>query len=148
MKVMIANDNNIKIVIVEDSEFFNKALTEKLKKYSDRLSKQYDVDFTIESYLKSEDFIMNLRNDIDIVFTDYYLGRGINAQYILKRVKLYCDHSEVVVMSQSDSERTSKSTLKLGANQFIYKDSSALKKACFYLSHYMNEHWNPRRFSA
>lgn len=145
---MIANDNNIKIVVVEDSEFFNKALTQKLKQHTDVLSHHYGVDFTIESYVKSEDFIMNLRNDIDIVFTDFYLGHGINAQYILKRVKLYCDHSEVVVISQSRSDRTFKQSLKMGAEKFIYKDEDALTKACHYLTNYMNSNWSPKKLNA
>ena len=70
---MIANDNNIKIVIVEDNKFFNNALTQKIKQHTNELREQYKVDFTIESYVNSEDFIMNIRNDIDIIFTDFYL---------------------------------------------------------------------------
>jgi len=145
---MIANDNNIKIVVVEDNEFFNKALTKKIKQHTELLGEQYGVDFTINSYVNSEDFIMNLRNDIDIVFTDFYLGQGVSAQYILKRVKLYCDHSEVVVISQSRNDRTSKMSLKMGAKKFIYKDEEALKKACFYLTNYMNLNWSPKRLNA
>lgn len=141
---MIANDNNIKIVIVEDNKFFNNALTRKIKQYAKILSPLYKVDFTINTYVKSEDFIMNMRNDIDIIFTDFYLGDGVNAKYILKRVNLYCDHSVVVVISERNDEHNYNEIKALGADKFIFKDENVLNNVSYYLNRYMNLNYSSR----
>ena len=58
----------------------------------------------------------------------FTLGDGVNANYILKRANLYCDHSTVIVISERKNEQDYINIMKLGADKFIFKDEDVLKK--------------------
>ncbi|MBA3987302.1 MAG: hypothetical protein H0X63_12205, partial [Flavobacteriales bacterium] len=80
----------IKIMVVEDSEFYNSVLSKQLKNFTDVLSYLKNVTFDIQSYTYSQDCIRNITKDIDIIFSDYYLGNRITAFDVLQQVKKTC----------------------------------------------------------
>lgn len=127
-----------RIVVVEDSEFFNKMLTRQLENFTDVLAMDLGCHFEIQSYTSPGDCLRNLKDDVDIAFVDYYLGNGITGADILTKIKQRCRNCKVVIISQIKNIRTTALTLAQGAVEFIFKDNSALPRACFFVEDLVN----------
>jgi len=128
-----------KIVVVEDNSFYNNVLTRQLKNYTDAIAQDKDVEFEIQSYTSAADFVRNLKEDIDVVFLDYYLGNGVNGLYIIKQIKKLCKDCKIIIISQSQSLNAGVLTLNEGAHDYIYKDKNALSKSCLIMEEIVNE---------
>lgn len=126
---MIAQ-KQIKIVVLEDSEFYNSVLTRQLENFTEEFSLLNNIHFSIQSYTHSEDCIRNLKEDVDIVFSDYYLGNSITASDILKHMKEKCSLCKFVVLSQTEDEFIIEKLLSDGAFAVLHKDKDALSKSC------------------
>ena len=79
--------NHFKIVVLEDSEFYNNILSKKLQNYIKPISQDKEYSFDIQSYTNLNDCLYNLQSDTDIAFVDFYLGDSKNALYVLKKIK-------------------------------------------------------------
>lgn len=71
----------IKIAIVEDDVFYNKALTRYVELEGESLSKHYNVDIKVSSFTSAAKSIENLEDDLDIMFLDYFF-------HLLKTMKI------------------------------------------------------------
>jgi DNA-binding NtrC family response regulator len=134
--------HHFKIVVLEDSEFYNNILSRKLDNYISSIASDKNYSFEIQSYTNSNDCLHNLNPDTDIAFVDYYLGDSKNALYILKKIKQKCHNCKVVVISQSKNEMTSLQTISEGAVDFISKDHDALARSCYIAEDIINERLN------
>ncbi len=131
--------NLLKIAVLDDSDFYNRIITKQLESYTQGLSIEKNFDFNIESYAHADDFIRNLKDDIDIAFVDYYLGSGVTGFDVLQIINKKCKHCKVVIISQARNELTTIKTLSNGASAFILKDKNALAKTCFFVEHEINK---------
>jgi len=120
-----------KIIVLEDSEFFNDLLTKQLEQYTASLAMDKNCLFDIQSFTSSNDCLRNLKNDTDIAFVDYYLGNGITGSDVLKKIKEKCWDCKVVIISQVKNVKTTGVAISEGAMDFIFKDINALPKSCF-----------------
>jgi DNA-binding NtrC family response regulator len=128
-----------KIVILEDSDFYNKILTRQLQHYTGEIAFDKGYNFDIQSYTSVNDCLRNLKTDTDIAIVDFYLGESKNALDILKIIKQTCTDCKVIIISQAQNVETYYKTLNEGAYHFIYKDSEALAKCCFIVEDIINE---------
>lgn len=128
---MKTNNRTVKIVIIEDNEFFNQLLTTRLKNYIYPIADDQHFDLEVYSYTNPKDALRNLKDDTDIVFLDYYLGGSVTGMEIMKRIKKVTDSCNVVIISQVKSLQTSLVTLLEGASEFILKDKNAITKSCY-----------------
>lgn len=131
--------NILKIAILDDSDFYNRIITKQLESYTKGLSLEKNFEFNIESYAHADDFIRNLKDDIDIAFVDYYLGSGVTGFDVLQLIKKKCNDCKVVIISQARNELTTIKTLSNGAAGFIFKDKNALANTCFFVEHEVNK---------
>ncbi|MBA3899596.1 MAG: hypothetical protein H0X62_05180 [Bacteroidetes bacterium] len=120
----------IKIVILEDSEFYNSILTKQIRSFTEVLAESGKVAFDIQSYTYAQDCLRNLKEDVNIVFSDYYLGNGTNASDVLKQVKEICGNCQFVVLSQTEDESIVQKLIDNGAFAVLHKDRDALPKSC------------------
>src|ERR1700756_2327568 len=116
------SQTHFKIVVLEDSDFYNNLLTMQLQRYTNNIAADKHCSFEIQSYTNVNDCMRNLNSDTDIAFVDYYLSDSKNALDILKQIKQKCDHCKVIVISQVKNIKTSLQTIKEGAVEFICKD--------------------------
>jgi DNA-binding NtrC family response regulator len=128
-----------RIVVVEDSEFFNMVLTKQLENYVEGLALERNCKFEIQSFTSASDCMRNMDEETDIAFVDFYLGNGITAVDILEKFKQKCKDCKVIVISQVRNMKTSIMTLAKGALDFIFKDLNALAKACFLVEELVNQ---------
>ncbi len=119
-----------KIIVLEDSEFYNNVLTKTLKNHTHVLEEEKGCHFDIESYTNANDCLRNLKEDTNIAIIDYYLGQSKNAKDILKVIKEKCKDCKVIIISQFRNIKTYYETLNEGAYHFIYKDRNALANSC------------------
>ncbi len=128
---METNKKIVKIVIIEDNEFFNQLLTTRLKNYIYPIADDQHFELQVNSYTNSKDALLNLPDDTDIVFLDYYLGDSITGIEVMKKIKKACNSCNVIIISQVKSLQTSLVTLLEGASEFILKDKNAITKSCY-----------------
>lgn len=137
---MKTEKREIRIVVLDDSDFYNKLLTRQLESYTRTVSEHTNYRFSIESYVHADDCLRNLKEDTDIAFLDYYLGDGITAQDIMTEIKKKCDNCKVVIVSKAQNILTTDRTLQEGAAAFLYKlDKEALQKTCFFVDDVMKD---------
>ena len=127
-----------RIAILEDSAFYNRLLTRQLESYTAAIALDHDLEFDIRSYLHPDDFLINLAEDTDVAFVDFYLGNGVNAQQLLDRILKRCPECKVVVISQGRNVRISAVSLSHGAYAYIHKDRQALPRSCFLVEDIVN----------
>lgn len=132
-----------KIVVLEDSEFFNNILTKTLKNHAEALEAEKGYQCEIESYTNANDCLRNLKKDTDIAIIDYYLGQSMNAKDILKVIKEKCLDCKVIIISQFKNIKTYYETLNEGAYHFIYKDRNALINSCNTIEDIINDDPDP-----
>ncbi len=128
---MKLNDKKVKIVVIEDNEFFNQLLTTRLKNYLYPIAEDEHFDLEVSAYTNPKDALRNFNEDTDIVFLDYYLGDSVTGIEIMKRIKKTCDSCNIVIISQVKSLQTSLLTLLEGASEFILKDKNVITKSCY-----------------
>jgi len=128
-----------KIIVLEDSDFYNNLLTRQLQNYISEMAIDKGFDFDIQSYTNVNDCLRNLRPDTDIAIVDYYLNDSKNALDILKVIKEKCDDCKVLIISKSRNIKTSDETITEGASHFIYKDQYALAQSCVIVEEIINE---------
>ena len=131
--------NHFNIVVLEDSEFYNNILSQKLQNYTSGIAFGKDFSFDIHSYTNINDCLSNLNAATDIAFVDYYLSDSKNALDIIKKIKQKCTHCKIIIISQSKNVKTSLETIHQGACDFILKDHTALMRSCYIVEHIINE---------
>jgi hypothetical protein len=130
--------NTIRVVILEDSDFFNRLLTRQLENYSETISDKQNCEFEIKSYTSKYDFLRHLRENTDIAFLDYYLENGETVHDLLEYISLKCSGCKVVLISEEKSTDVSGENGK-AAVEYIKKDVNALPKACFVFNDIVNQ---------
>lgn len=131
---MKTENQNIRIVVLDDSSFYNTLLTRQLQSYTRAVEESTDYRFNIESYVHADDCLRNLKPDTDIAFLDYYLGNGVTAQDVIRQINRSCFNCKVVVVSMTRNAFTEGKSLEQGASAFLYKlDKYTLQKTCFFV---------------
>lgn len=137
---MKTENQNIRIVVLDDSDFYNRLLTRQLESYTRAISKATDFKFSIESYAHADDCIRNLKFDTDIAFLDYYLGNGVTAQDVIREIRKNCNNCKVVVVSKTRNAFTEGKSLEQGASAFLFKlDKYTLQKSCFFVDELVDD---------
>jgi len=99
-----------KILIVDDDPFFNKTLSNYLRRF----------DYSIETSSSSEDALEILKGEtFDLIITDYRLPK-MNGLELIEKIKIHCNTPVILITNYSDIKTAVKS-IKLGAFEFISK---------------------------
>lgn len=131
---MKTENQNIRIVVLDDSDFYNHLLTRQIQSYTRAVAEHTDYRFAIESYAHADDCIRNLKSDTDLAFLDYYLGNGVTAQDVIRQIKRKCNNCKIVVVSKTQNAFTEGRSLEKGASAFLHKlDKYTLQKTCFFV---------------
>ena len=122
----------IKIVIVEDDLYYNKALT---KYISDTCSSEVypDFDFEIKSYVNVQQCIANMDDDTDIMILDYVLmneaaDEVLYASDIMDVVKGYNPKCKFIVISGQQNPHIITELKSLGIYDYIDKNEYGRNK--------------------
>jgi DNA-binding NtrC family response regulator len=131
--------NQFKIIVLEDNDFYNKMLTRQLQHYTGEMELDKGYKFDIQSYTSVSDCVRNLKPDVDIAIVDFYLGESKNALDVLKIIKQNCTNCKVIIISRSKEVENYYHPFTEGAYHFIYKDSEALINCCHIVEDIVNE---------
>lgn len=128
-----------RVLVVEDSEFFNQFITNQLKWYLGEIAYQQGCNLEIDSFRSADECLHNLKQDTDLAFIDYYLEDGKTAMEVIEGLKEKNIDCKVIILSQ---KRTVKSALEAHSEfpvNFIYKDDNVLHKSCFISEELLND---------
>lgn len=125
----------LNVVVVEDSDFYNRLLVKSLENHMQELAAEEHIDYDIRSYADPYEFERNLNDTIDVVILDYYLGQGVSGIDFCNRLYRLNPNCKIIVLSQLKNFKTEYNTIRAGgANHFIHKkDKYALSKVCFFV---------------
>ncbi|MBD3637526.1 MAG: response regulator [Crocinitomicaceae bacterium] len=120
----------IKVVVLEDNEFYNKLLSKKLHACIEQIEMELACTVDLISFTSVDDLLTNLETiqQIDVAFIDYYLGDQLSGLDMMKTILNYHPQCSVVVFSRSQNKMIEQDNLNNGALEFIQKDRKALKK--------------------
>ncbi|MBC7383695.1 MAG: hypothetical protein H7296_12005 [Bacteroidia bacterium] len=124
------NNNQIKIAVLEDNEYFNLLMQKRILSYSQMLTydfhKEYDIK--LSSFLSAQECMHNIEGDTDIVFADFFLEDKITAWDLVNVIRQKCKKCKVVIMSQSENIGRLLNLVDDDKITFIYKDEDAFVK--------------------
>ncbi len=124
------NLKQIKIAILEDSEYFNELMKKRILNYSEMLSydlhKEYKIK--INAYLSAQDCLHKIDPETDLVFADFFLEDKITAWDLLKAIQEKCHKCKIVIMSQNKNIGHLLNLVDDQKITFIYKDDDAYIK--------------------
>lgn len=99
-----------KILIVDDDPFFNKTLSNYLRRF----------DYSIETSSSAEEALEVLKTEtFDLVITDYRLPK-MNGLELIEKIKTHWNTRVILITNYSDI-RTAVKSIKLGAFEFVSK---------------------------
>jgi response regulator of citrate/malate metabolism len=132
----------IKIVIVEDNLYHNKALI----KYINTLfnSNTYPkLNFEIKSYLTAHDCIEELDDNTDIMVLDYYLinkdeSDVLTGLDVVRAVNKNCSDCKVLVASTQQNSFVTSELMKLGVYDYIDTTVNTKNRIGSVLQHLIN----------
>lgn len=133
------NNKIFKIMILEDNGFYNNMLMKYLSNYTEGIAFDHHIEIEITSFTNYEDFLRNLKPDLDVSFVDFYLGNGKTGIDIIKEIKKVSNECKIIIISQSLGVSASLLTLNEGATDFIYKDKNAFSKSCYLVEDIIND---------
>ena len=119
---------NLKIVIVEDNLYYNKALTKYLNTlFNSSVYPQFE--FEIKSYLTAHECIEELEDDTDIMVLDYFLINDeesdiLTGMDIVKEAKKHCANCEIIIVSSQQNAHVTSELMKQGVYDYIDKTVS------------------------
>ncbi len=120
---------NIKIVIVEDDLYYNKALTKYVQTICNE--KTYSgLKFEICSYLNAHDCIEAMDDSMDIMILDYFLVNHdeedvLTGEDVLKELKTYAPNCKVIVVSAQQSASKTAHLMRNGIYDYVDKNVSS-----------------------
>jgi DNA-binding NtrC family response regulator len=129
---------HFKVIVLEDSEFYNKLLTRQLFIYTESITTNKGCTFDIQSYTNAVECFDNIQPDIDVAFIDYFLCGSVNAHDIISHIKSKCPFCRIIIISEKETVQTAIQTIIDGASDFIYKGRGALLRSCFIVDEVIN----------
>lgn len=115
----------IKIVLVEDDLYYNKAL----KKYIETICNEsvYHASFDIKSYTNAHECIEELEDDLDIIILDYYLinleeDDVLTGGDVVDVVNEHCKDCEIVMISSQKDDEITQDMKSKGISEYIDKN--------------------------
>lgn len=132
----------LKIVIVEDNLYHNKALV----KYLNTLfnSDTYPhFEFKIKSYLTAHECIEELEDDTNIMVLDYYLINNEESDVltgldVVKEVNQHCTDCKILVASTQQNSFVTRELMRLGVYDYIDTTVNTKNRIGSVLQHLIN----------
>ncbi len=130
MEVM--SKQEVKIVIVEDDLYQNKALTKYISTIcNEQMYKNYKFD--IKSYTTAHQCIEELEEDLDIIVLDYYLINEkdpdvLTGGDVVNIVKGYCPNCEIIMISSQEDEQVVADLIKKGITYYVNKNVNSINR--------------------
>lgn len=117
----------IKIAIVEDDKFYNKALTRYIELETQSIAKKYNIEIQIQSFLSASESIENLDDDLNIMFLDYFFSLPENDENltgldVLKETKKHAPNCFIIILSELKDVFIAVELMKNGVYDYLNKE--------------------------
>jgi len=120
---MIANENKVKLFLVDDDTVFLKSLEIEFLQHA---------DFEIETYTSGELCLKNLSNNPDVIILDYHLDgidkNAMNGLETLIQIKALHPKMPVVILSSQDKIDVAVNCMHHKAFDYVMKSETAFMR--------------------
>lgn len=103
--------NRFTVFVAEDNEWYNKLLVHNLS---------LNPDYVVKSFFTATDLLDHLHERPDAITLDYRLPDMLGDE-VLKRIRMFDEQIEVVVISEQENIETAVQLLKQGAYDYLVK---------------------------
>lgn len=107
----MARNQNYKVFVVEDNDWFNKMIVHSLSQ---------NPDITVKSFFNGNDLLKALHEIPDVITLDYKLP-DTTGNVLLKKIKEFNPNIEVIIISEQDDIEIAVELLKQGAYDYLVK---------------------------
>ncbi|MEX1192268.1 MAG: response regulator [Brumimicrobium sp.] len=133
----------LKVVIVEDDLYYNKALTKYIQTICNT-SVYPEFNFEILSYLNAHDCIEELDDETNIMVLDYYLINKdeddiLTGADIVKEANEHCDDCHIIMISAQESPHNTSELLKMGVFDYVDKNVNSKNRLGAVLQRLIND---------
>ncbi|MEX2485271.1 MAG: response regulator [Brumimicrobium sp.] len=133
----------LKVVIVEDDLYYNKALTKYIQTICNT-SVYPEFNFEILSYLNAHDCIEELDDETNIMVLDYYLINKdeddvLTGADIVKEANEHCDDCHIIMISAQESPHNTSELLKMGIFDYVDKNVNSKNRLGAVLQRLIND---------
>lgn len=140
---------SLKIVIVEDDLYYNKALTKYLETICNS-SVYPEFDFEIKSYTNAHDCIEELDDDTSIMVLDYYLinkeeSDVLTGADIVKEANKHCSNCQIIMISAQESPHNTSELMRLGIYDYVDKNVNSKNRLGAVMQRLINEKFSDRK---
>lgn len=135
----------IKVLVIEDNEYYNYALSNAIQQSVNRILAKGDYQLVLRSFTNAAEYIRKIKSrelecDHTAVFVDYNLGDGINAGQVIDLIKEHSDDALVVLISQEITVREKSDQVSF--DYFVVKDKFAPALCGLYLQQYIENKYS------
>lgn len=139
----------LKVVIVEDDLYYNKALTKYLETICNS-SVYPEFDFEIKSYLNAHECIEELDDETNIMVLDYYLinkeeSDVLTGADIVKEANKHCDNCKIIMISAQESPHNTSELMRLGIYDYVDKNVNSKNRLGAVMQRLINEEFSDRK---
>jgi response regulator of citrate/malate metabolism len=140
---------NLKVVIVEDDLYYNKALTKYLQSVCSS-SIYPEFNFEIKSYTNAHDCIEELDDDTSIMVLDYYLINEeetdvLTGADIVKEANEHCGNCHIIMISAQESPHNTSELLRLGVYDYVDKNVNSKNRLGAVMQRLINEKFRDQK---
>ena len=133
----------LKVVIVEDDLYYNKALTKYIQTICNT-SVYPEFNFEVLSYLNAHDCIEELDDETNIMVLDYYLINKdeddvLTGADIVKEANEHCDDCHIIMISAQESPHNTSELIKMGIFDYVDKNVNSKNRLGAVLQRLIND---------
>ncbi len=133
-------NQNIKVLVADDSAYYNRMMTSQINNYLKLLELENQVSFELHSFSSYSEFMMNNDKDFDVAIIDFYLSKGSTGTEILEEIRKEREDCKAIVISNSRNIETAVQSKMDGFNEFVHKDDRfAMPRLCFFVEQAMQQ---------
>ena len=117
----------IKIMVVEDSEFYNAIITRQIQRVLNSIDKLRDTEFELIRYLDVNYCVTDIQSNkfdgvMTIAFLDHYLSQAMNGLKLSKMIKSINKTNKVILLTQSNDFNLWKKLRRSQGLESLHKD--------------------------
>lgn len=137
--------NKINVLVIEDNEYYGNLLANAIQNSLNPFLERGDFQLVLHTFTNAAEYIRKVESgkikcDYNAVFVDYYLGEGINADYVVETLRKQSCDAMIVLLSQSKEVKEHYDFVNY--NYFVVKDRFAPSLCGLYLQQYIEDKYS------
>lgn len=137
--------NKINVLVIEDNEYYSNLLANAIQQSLNPFLETGNFQLVLHTFTNAAEYINKVESgkikcDYNAIFIDYFLGEGINADFVVRALKKQSCDAMIVLLSQSREAKEKSESFNY--NYFVVKDKFAPSLCGLYLQQYIEDKYS------